>query len=141
MTYEWEEEIPQPKPPTRRARLDVVTVEPDVAHGRPDEWLTKRREATLADIARALGVTDNQLAAFLKNPHMICGKQHMPEWQYQNLLYGQGIGGQQLYQSMSAQGQQSLQNGTLTERAVTEEPTDERLRIGIPKKSGGGKSG
>jgi len=70
MSYEWEEEVPHAKPPTRKARLEVTTIEPDVVHGRPDELLHKRRDATLSDIARALGVTETQLEMFLSNPSM-----------------------------------------------------------------------
>lgn len=59
MTYEWEEEVPQPKPPTRRCSLLVFSGEDrlNAANYRP---------ATLADIARALGVEEAELSGFLR---------------------------------------------------------------------------
>ncbi len=53
MTYEWEEEIPQPKPQMRKARL-VVELDRDVI-----------RDATISDIAFALGVTLSDLTNWL----------------------------------------------------------------------------
>lgn len=61
MPYEWDEEVPQPKPPTRHCRLLVESYEPKPGiHAGPST-----RDATQADIARALGVTEASLADFL----------------------------------------------------------------------------
>lgn len=52
--YEWEEEVPQPKPPTRRCELLV-------RFGKDQLDLSSYRPATQADIARALGVSEGAL--------------------------------------------------------------------------------
>ncbi len=61
MSYEWEEEVPQPKPPTVRVRLMICGAGPN--GGVMDH---PKREATRVDIARALGVTEGQLANFVE---------------------------------------------------------------------------
>ncbi len=70
MSYEWDEEIPQPKPPTNKVRLAVQTwcvekYDPESGRNEPENDWGKARAATHADIARALGVTEVQLACFI----------------------------------------------------------------------------
>ncbi len=60
-TYEWDETEPQPKPPTRKVRLSVAHVGPNGGLMWPGV-----RDATQADIARALGLTEQQLEAVLE---------------------------------------------------------------------------
>ena len=88
MTYEWDEEIPQPKPPARHVGLVIKWYEDDGP---------QIRDATQSDIAKALGVTEAQLAAFLKNPTMACSMMHLHSNNWQQQLTGQlGVAGQQL---------------------------------------------
>lgn len=151
MTYEWEEEIPQPKPPTNRVRLAVETLG-QWESGRAASHWGGAREAALADIARAIGVELAALEGFVKHKHIqdMAARPPVTEElprpgrseQYQNgnnnhaHMYGpqfeSGIGGGLIgpqYQNLGAQG------------ASVDATDDPRLRIGIPKKSGGGKSG
>lgn len=65
MSYEWEEELPQPKPPTVRLKLFVGEAGPNGGLMVHAGSAAIQRAATQADIARALGVTEGQLAEFL----------------------------------------------------------------------------
>lgn len=86
MAYEWDEEIPQPKPPTRRCELFVRYG----AQQTEDQILYDSREATQTDIARALGVTEAQLKAFLADPS---GHGRFAWYNQQQNLQGQQIAG------------------------------------------------
>lgn len=74
MTYEWDEEIPQPKPPTNRVALKVQTL--NWSKQAPLE--ASLRDATQADIARALVVTEAELSHWLKNRDLARQQQAHP---------------------------------------------------------------
>ncbi len=127
MTYEWDEEIPQPKPPTNRVRLAFQTwcvekFDPNSRGEQEPEW-GMSRDATLADIARALGVSEAALEGFVKHKHLQDMAARPPVDELQN-------GNAYMY------GPIHLAQGGIAESQQF------NLSMGIPKKpSDGGKSG
>ncbi len=69
MSFRWEEEVPQPKPPTNRVRLAVQTWcvekwDPNFRGEQEPDW-GMSRDADMHDIARALGMTPEELGGLL----------------------------------------------------------------------------